>query len=106
MWVDATKEGDGAEMNLRMVFLQFKTGSESGHREAMMELAECYRAGRGCDRDIMEAIELRSAKTVLEFGKEKEKRGDEKECVRFFWMAFGGGEEEKDGREAGGCSRR
>ena len=52
------KNGDGEEKNLRESFRLFKEASESGHTEAIKELAECYLHGRGCERDLIKQQSL------------------------------------------------
>lgn len=83
---------DGEEGNLREAFLMFKEASESNHKEATKELAECYLHGRGCERDLVKAAQLGNPKAALELGRKMERNEKESECVRYLWMASDLGE--------------
>jgi len=71
------KEVEGR--NLREAFMKFKKASQNGHKEATNELADCYLHGRGCERDLMKALELGDSKLKLEVAKTMEKERKESE---------------------------
>lgn len=86
------KNGLGREKDLREAFLRFKEASENGHQEATAELAECYRIGSGCRRDIKKAVDLGSPKAALTFALQLWCHEDMERSVEYFWMASDGGE--------------
>ena len=89
----ALKNGDNRR-NMREAFKKFTEAAESGHTLARGELAECYLHGRGCERDLIKAAELGSSKAALDLGKKMKRKGNERKCVRYLWMASDLGEEE------------
>ena len=94
LYQEALSLKEGEKRNLRDAFLKFEEASGSGHTEATKELAECYLHGRGCERDLIKAVELGSPEAELELGTRMEKEGKESECMKLFWAASDQGEAE------------
>ena len=90
----AAMNGEKRERNTREAFQLFKKASEVGHAGATSELAECYRSGRGCEKDTLKAADLGSPKAALEIALKRESERNQIEYMRYLWVASDGGESE------------
>ena len=90
----SAKNGKGMKRNMRSAFFLVQKSSENGHTEAKSELSECYKLGKGCERDLNRAVELGNTKAMLGLGMKMNREGRESECTGYFWMALEAGESE------------
>lgn len=88
------KTGDGVDKNMRDAFKMFREASEYGHEGAIAEMKECYRNGRGCERDLTKVADLGDSKEALKQGKKMEREGRMRESIKYYWIASEGGESE------------